>query len=286
MRKTRPEVKDGTRKRSVVMFDSFHDLLKHNREGTDHRSAHMDDPEFYGVTDMKDADRLAQQGLPREGVEAIDLAQQKVAQMAGDLYRPAYSDFYDTAGAYVDMGRYVEGEPECMVNFEPTEEPGQSRIVALILNITYNWMISAEAIKQNGQAMFALVEAIETAGMQAEIWVDMHVRGYDQYAAPYSARTAVRLKKAGEPFDVSMFMYALTHNSFLRAHIFNAMHTHDEDVREACGIRPSGGYGSCINNAQDMDDFPPYSIYIPCIKEDSEAGVFVPNVLKQLGLIK
>ncbi|ATG86530.1 hypothetical protein J4T96_gp118 [Mycobacterium phage Finemlucis] len=283
MRMQRYEDKERDLKRSVITFDSFDDLLTHNREGTDHRSKHMDDPSFYGVNNMQEADQLGQKGLPKAGIEAINLAEHKVALMAGDLYRPAYDEYHDTAGAFVDMGRYMQGEPECMVDFTPTEEPGQNKIVALILNITYNWAISAKAIKENGQAMFALVEAIETAGMQAEIWVDMYVRGF---GSNYRARTAVRLKKAGEPFDVSMFMYALTHNSFLRAHLFNAMHSHDKDVREACGIHPSGGYGSCINNAADMEDFPPYSIYIPCISHDSQAGKFVPAVLRQLGLMK
>ncbi|WZB38402.1 hypothetical protein SEA_BAZZLE_126 [Mycobacterium phage Bazzle] len=283
MRMQRYDDKERNLKRSVITFESFDDLLTHNREGKDHRSKHMDDPSFYGVKDMKEADQLAQKGLPKAGVEAINLAEHKVALLAGDLYRPAYNEYHDTAGAYVDMGRYMEGEPECMVDFTPTEEPGQNKIVALILNITYNWSITAKAIKENGQAMFALVEAIETAGMQAEIWVDMYVRGF---GTSYRARTAVRLKKAGEPFDVSMFMYALTHNSFLRAHLFNAMHSHDADVRDACGIHPMGGYGSCINNAQDMEDFPPYSIYIPCISDNSQAGKFVPAVLRQLGLTK
>lgn len=276
---------EGDVKRSVVMFDSFDDLLTHNREGTDHRSKHMNDLTFYGVKDMQEADALAQRGLPKAGIEAISLAEHKVAMMAGDLYRPAFTEYHDVSGGYVDMGRYVEGEPECMVDFAPTEEPGQNKIVALILNVSYNCMISAAAIKKNGQAMFALVEAIETCGMQAEIFADMHVSGSGN-GGKYYARTAVRLKKAGEPFDVSMFMYALTHNSFLRAHIFNAMHTHDKDVREAVGISPHGGYGFPVNNAQDMGDFPPYSIYIPCISRDSQAGEFVPKVLKQLGLTK
>ncbi|QBP29192.1 hypothetical protein KNU48_gp052 [Mycobacterium phage Silverleaf] len=292
MLKTRHEDKrdDGTIvKRSVITFDSFNDLVEHNRTGKDYRSEHMDDYEFYGVHNLREACDLASKGLPKDGVEAINLAEHHVSQIAGDLYRPAFEDFHDTSGAFVDMGRYVEGEPECMISFSPTEEVGQNKIVSLILNITYSWVISAEAIKKNGQSLYALVEAIETCGMQAEIWLDMYVKGSNFRAddgARYRCRTAVRLKKAGEPFDVGMFMYALTHNSMLRAHIFNAMHSHDTDVRKACGIHPSGGYGNAIRDATDMDDFPPYSIYIPVISRDQDAGTFVPVVLKRLGLLK
>ncbi|QXO14364.1 hypothetical protein SEA_CHASER_137 [Mycobacterium phage Chaser] len=285
MRKIRETSEEG-RDRSVITFESFHDLINQNREH-DYRSAHMGDgggKRFYGCDNMQEADKLARQGLPRSGVEAIKLASQNVALMAGELHRPMFDETYDVSGAVVDMGRYVEGEPECMVQYYPVEEPGQSKIVALILNVTYNCMISAEAIKKNGQAMMALVEAIETTGMQAEIWVDMYVSGGWDATKKY-ARTAVRLKKAGEPFDVSMFMYALTHNSFLRCHLFNAMHLHPADVRKTCGIYPEGGYGSPIHNAQDMEDFPPYSIYIPVISRDSEAGQFVKGVLKELNLI-
>ncbi|ASR87149.1 hypothetical protein J4T94_gp067 [Mycobacterium phage Krypton555] len=284
MRTYRTNEDDGT-KRSVVLFDSFTDLIDHNLK-KDHRSAHMAEngPSFYGVENMKEADDLARKGLPRDGVQAIKIAHHKVAQVAGELHRDVYQDMYDVAGGYVDMGRYVSGEPECMVASEMIEEPGQNKIVALIMNITYNCMISAKAIKENGLAMMALVEAIETQGMQAEIWVDMNVSGYGD--VKYYARTAIKLKSAGQAFDVSTFMYALTHASFLRAHIFNAMHTHEADVRRACGIHPRGGYGSCVNNAADMDDFPPYSIYIPCITHDRQAGQFVPMILKQLGLMQ
>jgi hypothetical protein len=280
MRKTVHVEEDG-RKRSVVTYDSFTDLIDSNRDGEDHRSAYMDDVSFYGCSDMKEADQMARRGLPKVGVEAINLAKQNVALMNGQLVQRAFYEGHDTAGAFVDMGRFVEGQPECMVEFFPTEEPNQNKIVALILNVSYNCMISAEAIKKNGQAMMSLVEAVEMSGMQTEIWTDMYVRGGDTYA-----RTAVRLKRAGEPFDVGMFMYALTSNTYLRAHLFNAMHSHGADIRKRCGIFDGGGYGTPVTVATDMDDFPPYSIYIPSIKRDAQAGEFVPRVLKQLNLLK
>lgn len=269
-------------KRSIITFDSFADLLATNLE-KDYRSKHMDDRDFYGVDNMREADALARKGLPHIGVEAIKLSKTNLALMQGDLYKPVFHEFFDVAGAYVDMGRYVEGTPECMVQFYPNEEPGEAKIVSLIMNISYNCMISATAIKKNGQALMALAEAIETAGKQTEVWSDMHVKGWD--GKHVKARTAVRLKKAGEPFDVAMFMYALTHESYLRAHTFNAMHNHGADVRDACGIHNKGQYGIPITSADNMDDFPPYSVYIPCIRDNSQAGKFVPKVLKQLNLI-
>ncbi|OYN81756.1 DUF7192 family protein [Mycolicibacterium sphagni] len=282
MRVDRRVEEDG-RNRSVVMFESFTELIDHNREH-DHRSAAMNST-FYGAANMKEADAMARRGLPRDGVEAINLAHDHVSHVAGDLIRPVFDEFYDTSGSFVDMGRFVDGTPECMVTYFPTDEPGKSNIVTLIMNISYNCGISADAIKKNGQSMMALVEAIETCGLQAEIWADNHVRG-SRGGTKVWARTAVKLKRAGEPFDVGMFMYALTHPSFLRSHIFNAMHNHSSEVRRACGIAHSGSYGMPVHAAQDMDDFPPYSIYIPVISSDSQAGKFVPAVLKQLGLVK
>ncbi|AEK07647.1 hypothetical protein KNU44_gp107 [Mycobacterium phage CicholasNage] len=278
MRKFISEDPEAETKRSVILFDSFYELLDHNKE-KDYRSRDMDDLEFYGANNMQEADKMAREGLPREGVKALNIAHHRVAMMAGELTRPVYEDMYATAGAYVDMGRFVSGEPECMVDYNMVEERGVSKIVALILNISYSCDISAGAIRENGLALMALVEAIETQGMQAEIWTDMNA-----YGDGHKARTAVKLKGAGEVFDASMFMYALTHPSFLRGHIFNAMHSHPKEFCDAIGISPHGGYGVPIRAEENMDDFPPYSLYIPAISSNSQAGEFVLMVLKALGL--
>lgn len=273
--------------RSTLTFDSLHDLLDHNLKD-DHRSDAMragDSPGAWygGVKDLPDAIKLAQKGLPKLGVEAIQLAAQNLTLTQGELMRSAFYDINDTAGSTVDIGRYLEGTPECMIQHLPCEEVGRSPIVTLVMNVSYNGGISAEAITNNGKSMVALIEAVESRGKQCEVWTDMHAIGYRK-GKRFTARTAVRLKRAGEPFDVSAFMYALTHPSYLRVQILNAMHTHPEKWRYALGIRPTYGYGIPITNASDMEDFPPYSIYIPCISRDSEAGKFVPLVLKQLGL--
>ena len=293
---TAEDREDGdTRRRSVIMFDSMQDLLDHNLL-KDYRSKEMEKVKksaqhmteagrlkFYGAKTMAEAHKIALEGLPREGITAIKLAKNRVSEMSGEIFRTEFYDTMDTSGAYVDMGRYVEGVPECMVNFMPVEVPTEDRIVSLVLNVSYHLGISAEAIRTNGQAMLALVEAVEMTGKQTEVWTDMYVRGGSPL---HYTRTAVRLKKAGEPFDVGMFMYALTHNSYLRCHIFNAMNSHPEEFKEEVGITSKGNYGMMIRTATDMDDFPPYSIYIPCISRDWQAGKFVNDVLRQLGLIE
>lgn len=275
---------DGTitKKRSVILFDSFRDMLETNLKH-DYVSRDMDQRSFYGVDNMQEAHELANKGLPRIGVEAIRLADHNVQDMQGQMIRPQFYDQFDVSGAVIDMGRYMEGTPECMVEYYPFDSDASQNIVSLILNVTYHAGISKEAITKNGKAMMALVEAIELNGKQAEIWTDMYVHSWGD--PKYYARTAVRLKRAGEPFDVGMFMYALTHPSFLRAHMFNAMWSHPESYRSHIGITHSGSYGACIHSATHMDDFPPYSIYIPAIRDNSQAGKFVTDVLKQLNLL-
>lgn len=278
--------KDGRAERSVVIFDSFTDMLDTNLK-RDYRSAFMDDPKWYGnVNNMAEAHDLANRGLPREGVTAIKLAKDSVDQMKGEILRPTIYDEFDVSGAVVDMDRFITGVPECMVEYYPIEQSSEDRIVTLIMNISYHSGISAKAILKQGQAMMGLVEAIELTGRQAEIWTDMNVSGYD-YGTNESvyARTAVRLKQAGGAFDVGMFMYALTHPSYLRCHMLNAMHNHPDKFRDACGISAFGHYGSPVTTAQDMDDFPAFSIYVPTIRRNEDAGEFVTATLKRLGLV-
>lgn len=278
------DTSDDRIRRSIITFDSLADLIQHNLKD-DHRSEAMRDeghPKWYGgIKNLKRAAELAQQGIPRLGVEAIELAAENLTLKQGDLVHSAFDEIHDTAGATVDIGRYLEGVPECMIQYMPCEDVGRSPIVTLVMNVSYHGGIDAEAITENGKSMVALIEAVESRGKQCEVWTDMYVQSF---GGSHLARTAVRLKRAGEPFDVSEFMYALSHPSFLRVHILNAMHAHPKDWRDAIGISPGFGYGKPVTNARDMEDFPPYSIYIPCISDESQVGEFVPLVLKQLGL--
>ena len=276
---------------ALLKFTSFNELIEHNENGKDYRSRHMDS-EFYGAKSMPEAYAKAYQGLPREGITALNLAEKNVQQMDRELQRPNFHPYNDVSGCDVDVALYLTGEPECMVNYHLEDEPKHDKVVTIVASVSYHCGISKKAIKTQGQALMALMEAVETAGLQTEIWIDLTTcEGLDfdtKLPRKYtkSGRVAVRLKAPGEMFDAGMFMYALTHDSFLRSIIFNTMHYYPEEFRNAIGVTPSGGYGSAVPNEFHMEDFPEGAVHIPAISKDADAGKIVHEKLKELDLIK
>lgn len=272
--------------RAVVTFDSFGDFLATNEQGEDYRSVEMDgDPEFYGARNMQQAYALAHCGLPREGIEALNIAEERVQQLDRELIKNQFDPMWDVSGAQVDVARYLEGEPECMVNYTLEDIPREVPIVTIVASLSFHCGISGSAITKHGQAIMALMEAVESTGLQTEVWVENNSSsGYG--GGGLSGRTKIRLKGAGELFDAATFMYALTHPSMLRSLIFNSMHYYPEQWRDAMGIAPGSFYGFPVQEAADMDDYPEGAIFLPAIRNDHEAGKVLMVALKELGLLK
>src|SRR5690606_40002886 len=71
-----------------------------------------------GVRTLDDAKRLAHEGLPIDGVKALEVASEKVSQIYREYDVPSFSSCYDVTGSDVDVARYLSGEPENMIRSE------------------------------------------------------------------------------------------------------------------------------------------------------------------------
>jgi hypothetical protein len=131
---------------------------------------------------------------------------------------------YDVSGAYVDVGAYCEGEPECMVDFEEKLMPRQ-RVAKMFVQINYNGGMDVPEIERRGVALSAVVDALEGHGMQCEVWaVDwVHTRYYNVTSTampddpwPSVKRHAICVKKAGQLLPLDRIAYMLGHPSAFR----------------------------------------------------------------------
>ncbi|ALA06638.1 hypothetical protein SEA_LUMOS_132 [Mycobacterium phage Lumos] len=263
-----------------LFFDSLTELIDYNAAGPDYRSKEMREygnHSFYGARDMQHAYEIARKGLPSAGLAAIDFA--SATQHDMPLKTVSFDTYMDTAGAYVDMGRYVSGEPECMVAYELAETEQVRPIITLVVSVSHNAYITSESIERRGRAIVALIQAIVTTGAQVEVWTDDQTR-----ASGVTCRTAVRLKTAGGLFDVSAFMYALTHDSYLRSVMFHTMHHLPARWVKAIGCPSS--YGAAITGATHMEEFPEGAIYIDSLTDNRDPEGCTRKVLDKLGLLR
>lgn len=264
-----------------LVFDSFADFITHNESKPNDRAKRMEqDPKFHGGASTMDAAlTMARTGLPREGIDALNIAESNIRDMDRDLISQQFQSFYDVEGADVDVARYLTGEPECMINYFMDDSTSVRRVVTVVTQISVNCNVSPEAMTEHGRKLVALAEAIDRAGVQSELWVDMTVDGRG-----HTGRVSIRLKAPGELFDIGAFMFALTHPVMFRGLGLNTFHSFPKKFHKPLTV--GCGYGHA-NNSPDIHpgDYPEGTTFIPGIANDYEAGFSVENTLRELGLM-
>lgn len=244
---------------------------------------------FYGdypaIYSVKDAVGVARKGLPREGVNALDTARARLDEVLAYVDTTTVESYADVSGAWVNVDDYLTGVPECMTEYTITADRGQTPIVPIVVACAVLACVDTEAIKARGHALVALIEAIETTGRSVEIWADMTSKGERTYNSPtHYARFSIRLKAAGDPLDVGMLMFCMSHPGFFRGLGFNTRHQLPRAWYDALGV--GDGYGSTVKGAMSIDrDYPQGAIFLPALQPNQDPWDSVRPTLETLGLV-
>lgn len=184
-----------------------------------------------------DAVRLASTGWPEGAAKARELLS-KLHVETPTLESIACQTFHDMQGAFVDVGQYVEGVPECMVDFR--EDTRKSRFAKIVVAGTFSAGVSGEAAMARGVAICAVVDALESQGVRC----DVDVVYYHGYNKPESILVTVPVKRAADPLNLDAVAFMLAHPACFRRILFSVLEHMPYQVRSGCGITESGGYGS------------------------------------------
>ncbi|MPZ86356.1 MAG: hypothetical protein GEV28_40695, partial [Actinophytocola sp.] len=166
---------------------------------------------------------------------------------------------WDLTGSEVDVGAYLAGVPECMVDATPRRTSTRGRVVTFVVPATYTNTTPHELVRNRGFALAALSAAIIEAGHSVEIWSGWAcMLGADRYTA------MARVISAGEPLDVGRLIFAVAHPLMCRRLWFAVWDAQRESVaRRMC----KADYGR-----------PPYH----CLPEDLPDEVTDPYVFPYL----
>lgn len=263
-----------------MIFDSFGEYVAMNADGKHYVDPHLSG-KFGGAKDLNGIIDVARKGLPKDGVQAIDIAEDKVRQIDKDLISQQFQFEYAIEGGDVDVARYLSGEPENMVNYFLADDVRSQPVVTLVIEVGVPCGVSQATVREHGYALMSLVEAIERTGLRAEIWADHFSHSFD---ARTTARQSILLKEAGDPFDAGMFMFVLTHDGMCRGLGFNTFHYYPETFRRALG---AGEFYGVYREGTDhkLSDYPEDAIYIPAPRYGSNPDRLVQKTLRKLGLI-
>lgn len=240
--------------------------------------------EFSGVTSMQEAFDRARKGLPESGIKILASSRELSASAMRQAAQLNVQEAYDLGGAYVDMGRYSEGTPECMVESVLQITPVISPVITIVSNCNASWTVNKNDLEERGRLVVALIKAVETSGRSTELWVDStNVSRGGWGDAEQHYRISVCIKRASQPIDMGAVMYAFTDPSMLRALMFNAMHALPKKLYGKYGV--GNGYGRVVRESIRVEEsYGPDAVYLPAVKHGDNAEKTVTRVLKELGI--
>lgn len=184
-----------------------------------------DEGDFYGPTGFDETVKLARTGW-REGAEQSQAIRALVDEVVADTTRVRSTSYgYDVNGEFLDVGRYLSGEPECFGLTVPSGESTSSPVVKIVVNLAASAAISTRSIFARGAAVLAAIDILEGSGRRVEVWVAKggYVRG--RHKKYIDIRVCV--KRADHPLDSDRLAFLLCHASCLRRLFFAA--------QERCG---------------------------------------------------
>jgi len=113
----------------------------------------------------------------RRAAEVSTEVHGQIARTSSPVTAYGLAPRYDVAGGEVDIGRYLAGEPESMVEYalQPLSRAG--RVLRLQVEVSQSWRVAAATIRAIGNAVVALADGLRVRGVGLEIAVTAQVTG-------------------------------------------------------------------------------------------------------------
>ena len=191
-------------------LEEFADCAK--RHGSEFEDAHGWDSYFCGADSIEAALSLARNGWQGVETEAMEIVDSAIDSIEAETDVVAFRPRFDVSGAEVDLGRYLSGEPECMIDYDLIAAPAAGRVITLCASVCVSGAISGETIKRRGFAIAALAFALMRLGFAVELWADMSISG----RGGALGQMRILIKGLNDELDHAKVMFGYAHPAMLR----------------------------------------------------------------------
>lgn len=176
---------------------------------------------------------------PQSHSDELDQLRERLEQKVNNFRSSAFVEMRDVAGSYVDIDRYMLGDPECMVEFAQDERTMKGRAIKVFINVVASWTYSAQELLDRGTRVLMAVEAAMSTGANIELWVGETIEGYGGNDV---AVELVRLKGFHDYIDPKVAAFCIGHPSMLRRILFFLNELRPEDERRQFGVGDGGSH--------------------------------------------
>lgn len=192
--------------------------------------------EWFGTRDMPTALKYFRYGW-EEATEAI-----AIEDAALTIPRPIENEFtvyHDMAGGAVDVGAFVSGVPENMLQFEVQQR--NKKTVKLLVNVGASGGTSSTKLKQRGLAIIGMIDWLERSGYRVRLDVcDTIGNGWGGYGDHHWC-LAFCAKDFSQPLDLPRIAFMACSSAMLRRIFFGV-----EDLSPDFTTCFGHSYGSVI----------------------------------------
>lgn len=188
--------------------------IERNRDASDYVNE-RGDRDFMGeVGSWENTLELARKGWSDQLPDALDLAESAVETADKEHVMDSFNEpVWDVTGAQVDVGAYLAGTPECMIDYPLTETSKVGRVVTLVVGVGVNGTVPGSEIIARGQKIVALALALTRLGHAVEIWADDTQKGFGKGNKLFQR---ILVKGANDETDPAVLLFALAHPAFQR----------------------------------------------------------------------
>lgn len=157
-----------------------------------------------------------QEGAEIIGPMAVTLANETVAFYNQD------KTTMDVKGAVVDVAAFLEGVPECMMDFIQEDDSGRS--VTLVVDDFIVCFTKAEEIFRRGIGICAAVLGLEAIGVAVTLELRSNMRNHssDSKFDGKTINTSIVLHRPGQTLDPSRLAVWLCHPGYIRSVVYHA----------------------------------------------------------------
>jgi hypothetical protein len=228
-----------------------------------------DQRNFWSGASMADALNMAHTGWEEKLAETLNISESAVELAEREHEVMRFTEVaYDVCGDSVDIGRYLAGEPECMMDWplQPTSAVG--RVITLCASVSASGSVDSSDLIERGQVIAALALALSHIGHSIELWVDASSEASD--GSGKTTRQRILVKGANDTLDPARILYAFAHPSMLRRLVF-AGYMNDED--ESRRLHPDSAHP-----VAPLEDLPEGTLYLRHLL----TGTGAPNADQEL----
>ena len=222
----------------IEQFNSLGEILRHASENKSPRSSNGNDKSWAGTESLMGAVALGFRGYDevRPDVDAqLDELQSHIAEHLDVAFQARHS----VVGGSVDIARFIQGEPECMIDYVAEPQSRMGRVVKVMVNMVFSSYVKTDDIIKRGVVTVALIDTLHKLGVGVEVWSESPTASQSVDKGDVCSQLT-KLHDSSEMLDINNLMFGVCHPSMLRRIGFSV--TEQSKWKHAKQVT-QGGYG-------------------------------------------